>query len=136
MLMHQDDKLRSRNVQVMTDGAVEVDVHPYLVRDAVFNIVHNAADAVRGDERIEVRVSATERCGVIEVHDGGPGVDEADRKRIFEPYFSSKEGATGLGLLAVRTCAQAHGGSYDVRPSPLGGACFRLELPRVRSGEA
>jgi len=130
LLVQRHDKVRTRHLTITEEAGVEVNVMPHLVQDAVLNLVINAAEAAGPEGRIDVRISATDRAGVVEVHDSGPGVAEDERRRIFEPYYTSKDDGTGLGLLSVRTCAQAHGGSYDVRTSPLGGACFRLELPR------
>jgi signal transduction histidine kinase len=57
----------------------------------------------------------------------------ADRRAaIFEAFYSSKAHGTGLGLLTVKVTAEEHGGTVEVAESELGGACFRVTLPRQR----
>ena len=77
------------------------------------------------DDEVELRVS-----------DRGPGVPEAMRERIFEPFFrlpgaSEREGGVGLGLALVRTIAHRHGGSVLCVGNPGGGACFVVRLPQA-----
>jgi len=64
----------------------------------------------------------------IEVEDGGPGIPETLRRRIFDPYFSTRSGGSGLGLATCRSIVSRHGGSIECLPSPRG-ARFRLVLP-------
>ena len=66
---------------------------------------------------------------VCDVSDDGPGIDPAVAERAFEPFVSTKEGGTGLGLASVHRIAQNHGGTVTVLPSPGGGAHFRLRIP-------
>ncbi|HEX8777300.1 MAG TPA: ATP-binding protein, partial [Rhodanobacter sp.] len=58
----------------------------------------------------------------------GPGIDAATATRIFEPFFSTRPGGTGLGLAMARSVARAHGGELSLVPSPRG-ARFELRLP-------
>ena len=70
----------------------------------------------------------------MRVCDRGPGVPEAERERIFEPFYrlrgaSEREGSVGLGLALVRSIAQRHQGTAHCEANPGGGACFVLSLP-------
>ncbi|MDX1569780.1 MAG: HAMP domain-containing sensor histidine kinase [Xanthomonadales bacterium] len=67
----------------------------------------------------------------IEVRDGGPGIPEADRERIFEPFFSSSREGTGLGLYLSRQLVESNQGSITYRFDEAG-SCFRIELARQR----
>ena len=74
------------------------------------------------------------RCARITVDDRGPGVPEAQREQVFEPFFrlpgaSEKEGGVGLGLSLVRAIALRHGGRVQCLPRPGGGARFVVFLP-------
>lgn len=103
-----------------------------LVDRMILNLLLNAADATRGTGRIEIRVRREGDQAIVEVHDDGPGVAEADREAIFDPFRTSKPDGLGLGLMSVKVCAEAHGGSVTVLDSDLGGACFRIALPMAR----
>jgi len=63
--------------------------------------------------------------------DNGPGVPEAERQRVFDPYVTFRPGGTGLGLAIVRKTHNDHGGDVSAgeAPAPLGGARFVVELP-------
>ena len=61
--------------------------------------------------------------------DSGPGIPENRKENIFEPFFSTKEGGTGLGLTVSYNIATAHGGTLDLIEGHGSGACFRLFLP-------
>jgi two-component system sensor kinase FixL len=69
---------------------------------------------------------------VVDVADRGPGVAEADRQRVFEPFFSTKD-STGLGLSVCHSIVREHGGELLVLPRPGGGAIFRMCLPAHES---
>jgi two-component system, NtrC family, sensor histidine kinase PilS len=58
----------------------------------------------------------------------GPGIADALRKKIFNPFFTTKEHGTGLGLATVHAIVEAHGGTLDLATSPLGGAKFVIRL--------
>ncbi len=100
-----------------------------LLDQVVMNLVLNAADATDGQGRIVVRVAQSGDDALLEVHDDGPGVPAELRAHVFEPFFSTRSEGRGLGLLAVRGCAEIHGGRVEVLDSDLGGACFRVRLP-------
>jgi len=105
-----------------------------MVKGALINFVDNAVAAVatvpgrRG--RIQLALAVEGEALRFDVSDDGAGVPEADRPRLFEPYFSTKRKGTGLGLAIVRRIAQDHGG--DARYEPLDpGSRFSLVLPKA-----
>lgn len=93
------------------------------------NIILNAYDAMAGGG--ELRISARPVRDGVEVlfQDTGPGIPEKDRGRIFEPFFSTKQSGTGIGLPVSYGIIAAHGGSLDLAPDRGKGACFRITLP-------
>lgn len=101
---------------------------PTILGLAIFNLLLNAAQASRS---APVRLAAYRDGGhmLIEVHDDGPGVAEELRDRIFSPFFTQRDGGSGLGLTSVKAAAESFGGAVEVDRSPLGGALFRLRLP-------
>ena len=99
---------------------------------ALLNLLINSAEAVpEGTGRIEIS-ARTMQDGALEiiVSDNGMGIPEANRGKIFDPFFSTKGSqGTGLGLAVTRKIAEEHGGSVTVSDSPEGGALFRIVLP-------
>jgi signal transduction histidine kinase len=97
----------------------------------VVNLVRNACEAVPsgGHVRVGVRVDDA-RCW-IRVADDGPGIPDDVVPRIYEPFFSTKEGGTGLGMSIVHSLVTLHGGSIDLATSPRG-TTFEVALPRWR----
>jgi two-component system C4-dicarboxylate transport sensor histidine kinase DctB len=104
-------------------------------------LLRNAFDALVGVEDAQVTVTAAVRmdlgaCGParwveVAVGDNGPGVPPADRARVFEPFFTSKDVGAGLGLgLAIaRELVEAQGGSIALAPPAARGTTFLLRLP-------
>jgi signal transduction histidine kinase len=99
-------------------------------RQILWNLCLNAVEAM--PEGGELRVAATVRGEILEVtiSDTGEGIAESDLSHLFEPFFSTKEEGTGLGLALVHRIVQEHGGEIDVRSSPGLGTTFTLTLPR------
>jgi two-component system sensor histidine kinase PilS (NtrC family) len=98
-------------------------------RQAVWNLCLNAVQAM--PEGGELRVTMTVVGGrlVVRVNDTGEGIADADLGQLFEPFFSTKSGGTGLGLALVHRIVQDHGGEVDVQSRPGAGSTFTLTLP-------
>lgn len=105
-----------------------------MVRQALTNLLQNAADAVsmrEGASSIGLTVSTTADEAVIEVIDDGIGLPEEDRSRLTEPYVTHKPKGTGLGLAIVKKIMEDHGGTLTLGDNPTGpGAIATLRLPR------
>jgi signal transduction histidine kinase len=104
------------------------------LEQVLINLITNAVHAVENGGRVVVRARTESETAVrIEVADSGPGVPEADRERIFEPFYTTKlDGkGTGLGLPIVRNIVEQHRGQISVAKADLGGASFRVTLPIV-----
>ena len=101
---------------------------PVMLGQVVMNLIVNACEVQPGRGEVRV-VSRREGSHVVaEVADRGPGIPEADRQRVFEPFFSTKD-STGLGLSICHTIVRQHDGELDVTPRPGGGSVFRMRLP-------
>jgi signal transduction histidine kinase len=106
---------------------------PNEIRRAVRNLVENA---VAYGKKADVRLSPTQSGYEIVVEDEGPGISEADRSRVFEPFVrleSSRNvetGGTGLGLTLVKAIVEGHGGAIVLENRAEGGLRARLRLPR------
>jgi signal transduction histidine kinase len=104
-----------------------------MIRRAVLNLVLNALDAMPDGGQLVVTSYDGPNAFELEVADSGPGISEQHRRRLFEPFYSTKDTGTGLGLAIVEHVAQAHGGTVTVANCPEGGASFTLRFPRRRS---
>ncbi len=102
-----------------------------LITQVLLNLIKNAEEASPAGGTITVRVSVSGGEARVEVDDEGPGVPEAVRQRLFEPYATTKPGGTGLGLaIAARIC-QEHSGRLELDPDWGPGARFRMVLPEA-----
>jgi two-component system sensor histidine kinase PilS (NtrC family) len=109
---------------------------PDQVRQVLWNLLLNAAQAVRGDDdgpsagRVRVATAVDpEGAAVLEVEDDGPGIAPDDLQEIFTPFFTTKEKGTGLGLATVQRLVDAHGGTVLVDSAPGQGTRFTVTLP-------
>ena len=130
-LLRSHPSVRGTTVEVSVPSEVHVRVDAVLLHQIMSNLLVNAAEAVDGHGRVEVRISPDVDGGaVLEVHDNGPGVPMERREHLFDALKTTKPTGSGLGLFSVKTCVRAAGGSVAVGDSPLGGACFTVRLPR------
>jgi signal transduction histidine kinase len=108
-------------------------VDPVLIRHALFNLLSNAAQA-DPHGRITASVSPSTRNGVegcaLEVRDTGEGITPEVAAKLFTPFFTTRPGGTGLGLLVVQQIAVKHRGHVHAENLPQGGARFAIWLPR------
>jgi two-component system nitrogen regulation sensor histidine kinase NtrY len=100
---------------------------------ALRNLLENALRASRDRGRVEVRVGVENGVATIEVADRGLGVREEDLGRIFEPYFSTHDSGTGLGLPIARRIVEAHGGTITASNRAAGGLAVRIAVPLADS---
>jgi nitrogen fixation/metabolism regulation signal transduction histidine kinase len=122
----------SRDVQVVLEnlsGLPPVAHDPEALGRAIGNVVLNAVEASPRAGRVRVTAAATPE-GFVEilVDDEGPGVPKSDREKVFEPYFTTKDGGTGLGLAMAYKIVSEHGGRIEILDLPAGGR-FRIVLP-------
>lgn len=99
------------------------------IHQLVLNLVRNAIEAVSAGGHVGVTLDGDERAFRIGVSDDGPGIPEEIRSRIYEPFFSTKSGGTGLGMSIVHSLVALHGGTIEVASSSRG-TQFRVEIPR------
>lgn len=95
----------------------------------VFNLVLNAIDATSNGGLVEVSARVDGAYVEIAVRDDGAGIAEANRDRVFRPYFTTKKMGTGLGLFVSQKIVGDHGGTIDFSSQPGEGTTFRVRLP-------
>jgi PAS domain S-box-containing protein len=128
--------VRGRNVRIEFEPPeldIIVNADSAQIEDAILNLVINAIEAIEGEGRITVAIrreviDEVEEA-VIEVRDTGRGIPEEHLKQIFNTFFTTTKGGTGLGLPAVRRIARAHGGRVEVTSQIGEGSTFSIYLP-------
>jgi signal transduction histidine kinase len=108
---------------------------PIMLGQVALNLVVNACEAQPAGGEVRVSSRRDDRRAVAEIADRGPGIAEADRARIFEPFFSTKN-STGLGLSICHSIVAQHGGALEALPRDEGGTVFRLSLPAAGGAAA
>ncbi len=108
------------------------------LKQVLINLVRNAADAIDGAGTVTLRPRAA-RAGIggreidaviLEVSDTGKGIPPEVEKRLFDPFFSTKETGTGLGLPIAARMVEKHGGKIEYQTQPGHGTTFSVVLPR------
>ncbi len=112
-----------------------VAVDPVQIKQALLNIYMNARHAM-GDQgmiEVECRADPDQRRTVrLTIRDSGPGISEEALGRLFEPFYTSRDGVTGLGLAITRRIVEAHDGTIEAVNGEEGGAVFTIRLPVAR----
>src|SRR5436190_14450018 len=103
------------------------------IEDAILNLIINAIEAIEkeGQITVSIRREQTDEAeeAIIQVADTGRGISEENLKQIFNTFFTTTKGGTGLGLPAVRRIARAHGGRIEATSKLGAGSTFRIYLP-------
>lgn len=108
---------------------VEVKGDPEKLRQVIWNLVRNGAEAAtHGGKQVRVQLAKRNRAE-IHVIDNGPGIAPAQIPRIFDPFFTTKNRGSGLGLAVVHSIVENHGGKISVTSEVGEGCDFKLEIP-------
>jgi len=99
------------------------------LKQAFFNVIKNALQAMRHGGILRIRTEATDTHVVVSFIDTGHGIAPEQIGRIFEPYFTTKKEGSGLGLMIVQRIVREHGGAIEVESNVGRGTTFRIKLP-------
>ena len=137
VLRETEEFLESRKEFAGVSFGLDLDRTPLLVRgnpvmlaQVAVNLILNACEAQPRGGEVRIRSLRVGAQAVAEIADRGQGVKEADRGRIFEPFFSTKD-STGLGLSICHSIVRQHDGELTVAAREGGGALFRVTLPAL-----
>ncbi len=135
------EQMSQRQVHLRTSlasGLPMAQVDDAQMRQALLNLLRNAADAVAevGGGEVTLATRHVYRDGKpmlrVSVSDAGPGISEEIQTKLFEPFFSTKQGGTGLGLALTQQIIHEHGGSLGVESKHGKGATFTIEVPAAK----
>jgi signal transduction histidine kinase len=133
-------EMEARGVDVVTEMAPvpPVVAHPEAIQQVLANLVANAGDAMPGGGRLRVATRADGDAVEVVVEDTGSGISETDLPHIFEAFYTTKPGVTGigLGLFVSEGIVRGHRGRIDVESTPGQGSRFVIRLPRETLDES
>jgi signal transduction histidine kinase len=139
----RDPALAAAAIDVRADGGVRVAADPDSLRRILRNLLSNAVKYAGPEPRVEVAVGGRDGRATLRVRDFGPGLGDADARRIFEPFVRGRDEnvrtrpGVGLGLFLVAELARAHGGEARAEGGLEGGGlAVEVDLPLVRERSA
>jgi signal transduction histidine kinase len=132
VIEHVSPQLTYRKIGVEMDLAPAIPPMPIdaeRFKQALLNVVLNAADAMTTGGTLRVRTSAADSTAVIDVCDDGSGIDPAIIDRVFDPFVSTKRDGVGLGLVNTKAVVESHGGRVALGPAVPRGTRATIWLP-------
>jgi len=127
--------LRKRGIKIekkLNENLPSCHLDAQLIEQVMLNLITNAAEAMKNtaEDKIIAVTSAVEKDRIqVKVSDSGPGVSLNVREMIFDPFYTTKDGNSGIGLSLSHRIITDHGGTLTVSAGELGGAEFRIEIP-------
>ncbi|GAT34169.1 PAS domain-containing protein [Terrimicrobium sacchariphilum] len=125
-------EIRDRDILVEVDldrSLPTLGVDRDQIKQAFYNIIRNAFQAMKTGGILRIRSGADETHQFISFADSGGGIAPENITRVFEPYFTTKQSGSGLGLLIVRRIVRAHGGEVIIESAPGQGLTVTIRLP-------
>jgi two-component system, sporulation sensor kinase E len=131
-------EIEDRNIlveQELRDGLPLVEVDRNQLKQAFYNVIKNAFQAMKTGGILRIRTDADDQWLWVSFADSGGGISSENMSKIFEPYFTTKASGSGLGLLIVRRIVREHGGEIDLSSDLGQGLTLTIRLP-VRNQRA
>jgi signal transduction histidine kinase len=125
-------EIEDRDITVREDLRADLplaEVDRTQIKQAFFNVIKNAFQAMRSGGVLKIETTLHDNFIRITFSDTGGGISPADMSKIFEPYFTTKAGGSGLGLLIVRRIVREHGGEIDLVSHDGEGLELNIRLP-------
>jgi len=125
-------ELSTRNITLETQIPAKplmVNIDADLLKQAALNVIQNGAQAMPQGGRLRVVLEEQRKFAVLRVADQGPGIPDDIREKIFDLYFTTKSGGSGIGLAMTYRILQLHYGSIEVQSNPEWGTEFLLRIP-------
>lgn len=123
-------ELSAHDQTINLEGNAQVKADRSKLQRVFLNLIQNGLEASGENGIINIHVQDSRDELVVDFRDTGTGIPRADRERIFEPYFSTRDRGFGLGLSIVRSIMSELGGTILVQSSDSEGTVFRIKLPR------
>ncbi|MCX6357488.1 MAG: ATP-binding protein [Candidatus Aureabacteria bacterium] len=127
-----DPEIRRQRVSLEKEYASFVPpvmLHTDHLKQVFINLVRNSLQAMPDGGVLKVAVRHSRGCVAVSITDSGCGISEGHREKIFEPYFTTRDGGAGLGLVIVQRIVSEHGGEVLVASAPGKGTTMTVKLP-------
>jgi len=126
---------RSNNITMrvgLKNAALVCNVDADMIKQVLLNLFINAQQAITDQGEIIVKTDLQAPNAIITISDTGKGIDAEKLDRIFDAYYTSRRGGSGLGLPTARKIIEAHKGSISVNSDPGKGTSFSISLPLMK----
>jgi CheY-like chemotaxis protein/two-component sensor histidine kinase len=130
-LLRPEAQSKRVNVHADVEDSCWVEGKRSQLFSVVWNLAHNAVQMVPAGGEVSIHTRPRGTLVELEVRDNGPGMSEAQKEQVFEPYYTTRSEGTGLGLAIVRGTVESLGGRIRLDTSPGRGANFRIQLPEA-----
>lgn len=130
-LKQQFEERRIRVTLDMPAAMPAVAIDKTQFEQVYFNLLKNAMEAVSDGGAIDIDVSSDDNDAVVSIRDNGSGIPADQVAHLFEPYRTTKEKGTGLGLMISARIVRDHGGTIAAASKPGDGTCFTIRIPRI-----
>jgi len=115
--------------QELAEGLPRILLDRAQLKQAFYNVIRNALQAMRSGGILRIRTEADDTHVTISFIDSGHGIAPQQIGQLFEPYFTTRQNGTGLGLMIVQRIEREHGGTIEVESDKDRGTTFRIKLP-------
>jgi signal transduction histidine kinase len=125
-------ELKDRDILVETELRDDIPPLPldrHQIKQAFYNVIKNAAQAMKSGGILHIRTDRNEDHVSVAFEDTGGGIPPENMSKVFDPYFTTKETGSGLGLLIVRRIVREHGGEIDIVNNQGRGLQLTIRLP-------
>lgn len=119
-----------RLTETLPETRVRADANQ--VKQVLINVLQNAVQACTNNGRVDIHVRRKSQSVELEIQDNGSGLDEDVQRKVFQPFFTTKQAGTGLGLPICKQIMQEHGGNIELTSEVGKGTTVRLIFPRAQ----
>lgn len=131
-LLKQEIQDRGIDVEIECPESIpRIRVDGGQIKQAFFNLIRNALQAMPDGGALTIAIRTSDKFLAVSFRDTGVGIKPDELGRIFEPYHTTKQKGSGLGLMIVQRIIQEHGGEIEVSSKPDTGTIFTIFLPRA-----
>ncbi len=126
------EELSTRNVTLVSSlppSPVIANVDADLLKQAALNVIQNGAQAMPDGGTLELALEIERKSAVLRISDEGTGIPDEIREKIFDLYFTTKSGGSGIGLAMTYRILQLHHGGVEVQSRVNRGTEFKLRIP-------